>query len=275
MSRVARSGLTQQQQTQILIEIARTAQYSFELLDINVDEKITETLTITSITASSGTVTVHHASTATPPPVGTTIFIDGVNPTGYNGYKTVTASTSTSFSFSSATATSYVSGGTATWTQGFQTHTVYITNGGFDVTYDGNVYIALGQFLSVSDIQETGDLQVNTVNIGLSGIPSDILNLFFNYIYTNRRVVVRRAYFNEINLLIGAITIFDGRMDKPVVQDDPNSSTVVAVECRNQWADFERKSGRHTNNNEQQAFFPGDKGFEYSSQVVQDIKWGG
>jgi len=275
MSRVARSGLTQQQQTQILIEIARTAQYSFELLDINVDEKITETLTITNITTSSGTVTVHHASTLTPPPVGTTIFIDGVNPTGYNGYKTVTASTSTSFSFSSATATSYVSGGTATWTQGFQTHTVYITNGGFDVTYDGNVYIALGQFLSVSDIQETGDLQVNTVNIGLSGIPSDILNLFFNYIYTNRRVVVRRAYFNEINLLIGAITIFDGRMDKPVVQDDPNSSTVVAVECRNQWADFERKSGRHTNNNEQQAFFPGDKGFEYSSQVVQDIKWGG
>ena len=275
MSRVARSGLTQQQQTQILIEIARTAQYSFELLDINVDEKITETLTITSITTSSGTVTVHHASTLTPPPVGTTIFIDGVNPTGYNGYKTVTASTTTSFSFSSATATSYVSGGTATWTQGFRTHTVYITNGGFDVTYDGNVYIALGQFLSVSDIQETGDLQVNTVNIGLSGIPSDILNLFFNYIYTNRRVIVRRAYFNEINLLIGAITIFDGRMDKPVVQDDPNSSTVVAVECRNQWADFERKSGRHTNNNEQQAFFPGDKGFEYSSQVVQDIKWGG
>lgn len=208
MSRVARAGnLTSEQQTQILIEIARTAQYSFELMQITVDEKITNPSDPTDIA--------------------------------------------------------------------FVSHTVYITNGGFDVTWEGNTYLALGEFLSVSDIEETGDLQVNTVNIGLSGVPSEILNLFFNYIYTNRRVVISRAYFNEVNLLIGAITIFDGRMDKPVLQDDPNAASIMGVECRNQWADFERKAGRHTNNDEQQAFFPGDKGFEYSSQVVQDIKWGG
>ena len=156
-----------------------------------------------------------------------------------------------------------------------QEHTVYISNGGFDVTYLGNTYQALGQFISVGDIEENGDLQINSVNIAVSGIPENTINLFFNYNYTDRPIRIYRAYFKQTGLFIDAIMIFDGRMDKPVLQNDPNSGTIMAIEARNQWSDYERKNGRHTNNDEQQFWYPGDKGFEYTSQVVQDIKWGG
>jgi hypothetical protein len=40
------------------------------------------------------------------------------------------------------------------------------------------------------------------------------------------------------------------------------------------WADFEKKSGRQTNNNSQQRFFNTDVGMDFASQTVLDIKWG-
>lgn len=159
--------------------------------------------------------------------------------------------------------------------------TVYINNGSHDVVYDGNTYTSLGQFLSIGDIQETGELQINTVSVGISAIPNTIVNLFFNYNYIDRPIRVYRAYFKQSGGsldngdFLGAILIFDGRMDKPVLQDDPNGTSIVAIEARNNWADYERKGGRHTNHDEHQFFFPGDMGMEFSSQVVQDLKWGG
>ena len=43
---------------------------------------------------------------------------------------------------------------------------------------------------------------------------------------------------------------------------------------KNDRADFEKKSGRQTNNNSQQRFFSTDVGMDFSSQTVLDIKWG-
>ena len=38
--------------------------------------------------------------------------------------------------------------------------------------------------------------------------------------------------------------------------------------------DFEKRSGRKTNNTSQQRFFSTDVGMDFSSQTVLDIKWG-
>ena len=40
------------------------------------------------------------------------------------------------------------------------------------------------------------------------------------------------------------------------------------------WADFDKKSGRKTNNSSQQRFFSTDVGMDFSSETVLDIKWG-
>jgi hypothetical protein len=83
--------------------------------------------------------------------------------------------------------------------------------------------------------------------------------------------------FLDANLavVVDPILIFEGRMDSPVIDENPdNGSCIVSVSATNAWVDFERKSGRHTNHEEQQIFFPGDRGFEFVSELTKEITWG-
>jgi len=40
------------------------------------------------------------------------------------------------------------------------------------------------------------------------------------------------------------------------------------------WSDFERTAGRRTNDNDQQVYYPGDRGFQFADDALKDIKWG-
>ena len=56
--------------------------------------------------------------------------------------------------------------------------------------------------------------------------------------------------------------------------DESDNSSTVGLSIVSHWADFEKKNGRKTNNTSQQRFFSADVGMDFSSQTVQDIKWG-
>ena len=76
-------------------------------------------------------------------------------------------------------------------------------------------------------------------------------------------------------VVIDPIAIFDGRADSPMIEEDPDSGKcVVVLAAAQHWVDFERRPGRHTNHEEQQIWFPGDKGFEFVSGLNREIKWG-
>ena len=55
---------------------------------------------------------------------------------------------------------------------------------------------------------------------------------------------------------------------------ESENESVLALTVVSHWADFEKRSGRLTNNNSQQRFFSTDVGMNFSSQTVLDIKWG-
>lgn len=65
---------------------------------------------ITGLTSNGSTVTILFSST-TPPPVGSVVYVYGVNPSGYNGTVTVMASSRTSLMYANTTTSPYVSGG--------------------------------------------------------------------------------------------------------------------------------------------------------------------
>ena len=70
---------------------------------------------VINVTGASGTgsfATITFATQAAAIPVGTTVVIASVNPSGYNGTAVVTASSVTSVSYANATTATYVSGGT-------------------------------------------------------------------------------------------------------------------------------------------------------------------
>ena len=67
--------------------------------------------------------------------------------------------------------------------------------------------------------------------------------------------------------------LYDGQIDTFTINENQNEST-VNLGIVSHWADFEKRSGRKTNNTSQQRFFSTDVGMDFSSQTVLDIKWG-
>lgn len=159
----------------------------------------------------------------------------------------------------------------------FDSGTVYITDGVRDIVYDGNTYIAFGHFIGFDDIEETHELVVSSLSVALSGVDKSYIAKFLSEPYIDRQVKIYKAFLNVNTeaLIADPILIFDGRMDTPVIAENPDGGTSsVSVSCTNAWVDFERRPGRKTNHEEQQIWYPGDKGFEFASEIMKEVKWG-
>lgn len=151
---------------------------------------------------------------------------------------------------------------------------IYITDFDRPISWGGNDYLAVGHLLGIGDISEASILEVSTLTLSLSGVDPQYIGLLLSKNYIDRPVVILRAFVdNTGQLLTTPFEVFRGRIDQPVISDSP-TTTGITVTARNHLADFERKSGRHTNNAEMQRYFPGDTSFIYASQGLKEIRWG-
>lgn len=152
----------------------------------------------------------------------------------------------------------------------------YITDAPVDMSYSGNTYESLGQMLGVTDIQEEEDLKIETIDITLSAIDTEIVKLFLDYDYIDRRVLVHRAVITDGYSIVGTpILVFDGRLDQPRLLEDFEARTAtLGVSATSHWSDFSALGGRHTNNTEHQILYPGDDFFAPTAETQKDVKWG-
>lgn len=156
------------------------------------------------------------------------------------------------------------------------TETVRVTDAWRPVSYGGNTYTALGEWVSFEPIRESTQVEVSSVRVQLSGVDQAMPARILSNDYIDRQLVIRKAFLdaNE-GLVVDPIPLFDGRCDAPRLVENPDANTsIVEIEAASQWSDFDRRPGRHTNHAEQQVWFPGDLGFEYVSEVNRQIKWG-
>lgn len=157
----------------------------------------------------------------------------------------------------------------------FSSGTVRMTDAGLSVSYGGNTYENLGHLLGLGEITETAEIVVSETTISLSGIDQAYIAIVLGETYIDRRVVIYKGFLDANDTLVAAVAIFDGRMDAPTIEEDPESgSCTVSVRAATYWADFERRPGRHTNHEETQIYFPGDRFFEYVSELNRQIVWG-
>ena len=158
----------------------------------------------------------------------------------------------------------------------FDDETVYMTDAYKTITYGGNDYAGVGHFMGFSDIEEAAEVMVSSVTLSLSGIDKVWISKVLNKNYIDRTVKIYTAFLDDSQtLIIDPVLIFEGRMDSPAIAENPDDGkSSVSVSATNSWVDFSRKTGRHTNNEEQQIHFSGDKGFEFASQIVKDVIWG-
>lgn len=158
----------------------------------------------------------------------------------------------------------------------FDSAPVYVTDAWTNIVWGGHTYTALGHFLSFSDIEESSELRVANLTAQLSGVDQSLVSAVLTQLYIDRPLRIYKGFLDDNMAVVASpILIFEGRMDAPVIEENPDDgSCTVSIAATNAWVDFERRSGRHTNHEEQQLFFPGDKGFEFVSAVASEITWG-
>lgn len=164
---------------------------------------------------------------------------------------------------------------------------LYLTNAPYNVTISSNqhgvragTYISVGRFLGFSEIKEESKFTISEITATLSGLPAfddnndSIIADLLTGDYIDRRAEIARAFFNSnTNEYLDSILIFKGRISAPVIQDDPSETTTVAITASNNWVDYERTNGMVTTDARQQAIYTGDRGMQYSKDVIKDIKW--
>ena len=153
-----------------------------------------------------------------------------------------------------------------------------ITDNGFDLTssISGSsiTYTSSAFLISIPSFTEQTDLTKASLQLALSGADQTIISTVLNENVVNDSVDVFRGFLNSTSSLIAdPILLYSGNIETFQI-DETNTESTVILTVVSHWADFNKKSGRQTNNNSQQRFFSTDVGMDYASQTVLDLKWG-
>ena len=151
--------------------------------------------------------------------------------------------------------------------------TIRLTDWYSDVTYDSNSYEAGGSFLTVGATTETGQLQVDEIDLGFSNITDQVRSLVQDGAFTDKTVDIYLAYFNSDETLVGAINYFTGQIRNVAISESIDNST-LSMTVASHWANWNLTKGRHFSDESQQSLSSGDKGMEFATQVKSDVRWG-
>lgn len=158
----------------------------------------------------------------------------------------------------------------------FDEGTVNAWTGFGDLTWDSKTFSGVGDFGSLSDVDETSNIQANGVTFTLSGIPSSLISVALTYEYQGRPV---RCWLAALNITTGAIIadpyqLFAGRMDVMTINEGAESATITLT-AESVLIDLQRPRNRRYTHEDQIAEFAGDLFFEYVAGLVEkNITWG-
>jgi len=140
---------------------------------------------------------------------------------------------------------------------------------GSSVTYTASDFI-----MGISNFTEETDVTKTSLTLSLSGADQTFISTVLNENVVNDSVDIFRGLLNSSNALVAdPFLLYSGTIDSFTVSENKNSSN-VNLQIVSHWADFDKTNGRKTNNTSQQRFFSSDVGMDFSSETVQDIKWG-
>ena len=151
--------------------------------------------------------------------------------------------------------------------------TIRLTDWYANVTYDSNTYEAGGSFLQVDSTTETGQLEVDEINLGFSNVTDQVRSLVQDGAFTDKTVDIYLAYFNTDETIVGAINYFTGQIRNVAISESIDNSVLTMI-VASHWSNWNLTKGRHFSDESQQSFSSGDKGMEFATQVKQDVRWG-
>ncbi len=142
------------------------------------------------------------------------------------------------------------------------------------LAYNGDTYTGAGDLGFIGPIDEDTDLTRNTLEVGLRGIPNDVVSIAFNQQYQGQPATVYLGYLDpDTGQLVGPPAAFSGKMDFPTITLGKECQVRLAIE--DEFAVLDRPRSRRYNGGDQQARYPGDRGLEFVEQATEkQINWG-
>lgn len=151
--------------------------------------------------------------------------------------------------------------------------TVRVTDWFTSVTYDSNSYEPGGSFVAVDSITETGELQVDEVQLTFSNVTNDARNLIIGGDYIDKSVNIHLGFFDTNDAFVDAINYFSGYVKSASIEENIKQSNIQII-VANHWSNWNLTKGRHFTDESQQRVHSGDKGLEYANQAKKDVRWG-
>ena len=148
-------------------------------------------------------------------------------------------------------------------------HNLTSSVSGSSVTYSSSKFL-----VSYPEVSEETDIGKSSISIALSGADQTYISLALAENIVNDAVTIYRAFLDDNNAIIAdPFLLYKGNIETYTISEDQTSS-ILNLNIVSHWADFEKKSGRKTNNISQQRFFSSDVGMAFASETVLNIKWG-
>lgn len=152
----------------------------------------------------------------------------------------------------------------------FDTSPLRFWTGLGDRTVDGSVYSGAGSLLSISGLEEIGDLSAKSVTISLSGLNAAIVSLALQEPYQRRKCRILFGVVGSTDF----VEVFSGQMNTMTVNDDGQSATVELL-VDSKLVELERARVFRYTSESLKSEYSDDTFFDYVSglQDVQ-ITWG-
>ncbi len=145
-----------------------------------------------------------------------------------------------------------------------------------DLEYDGETWLGGGEFIGVSNVSETADIQANGITFSVSGITEELLAIALQYMRQGEIAELFLGALSDTGELIGAnaVRVFSGKTDVPVIDDD-GSNIVINLTAESDLIDLERSRVRRYTPEDQKAEYPDDLGFDFVTRLQEtEIAWG-
>lgn len=121
------------------------------------------------------------------------------------------------------------------------------------------VWTGAGYLGRIGTIAETSEIKAVSVELELSAIPAEMLEIANNEDWQNSPVTIYYGVLDVVSFIGEPIQIFGGMVDQMVLTEGKEAS--ITLTCESDQADLERTLARRYTHADQLAEYPGDLGF--------------
>ena len=144
----------------------------------------------------------------------------------------------------------------------------------FEGDSSDETFTGVGQFGSVSVINESADLKASGIQCMLTGVPTTHISNALSESYSGRTAKLYIGFLNASRVLVAdPMVIFAGRIDAMDIQIGKTASVSVSIESK--LVDWERARIRRYTNEDQRNLYSTDEFCEFVVQTVEkELVWG-